>query len=446
MEINLTREQILLINLLIRIAVMAGITSLILSFRFVVDAIVKTSTARAGQIKMGILLAVIFVAGVIVRKITPQGGAMDLSLEGTLLAGFLGGVWVGTGVGVVIGGVCFLFGETFAMPLYAASGFVSGILFTTLNMHGEPWSYSLNPFSVIYNFFERLSKKRLDRDVIPLFVCLLFAATRYALLRRLPIEKLYGFFPQETYLLILDLAVLVYTIGVAFKMASSARTECIRREEERQLTHARLATLRSQINPHFLFNTLNSITALIRTDAEKARDMTKKLAAIFRKSLEDSADTHTFAEELRFIDDYLAIEKVRFGDESLMIVKDIAPATLDFHVPSMILQPIVENAVKHGIAQRAGGGELTIASRRQRDGFEVVIENEGPADVRFDLDELLMRGMGLRNVIERLEIYSCAEGRFTIGPRQGGGAVVRLYIPDMGERRRGGEDQGVDCR
>lgn len=446
MEINLTREQILLINLLIRIAVMAGITSLILSFRFVVDSIVKASVSRSGQFRMAILLAAIFIAGVIVRKITPQGGAMDLSLEGTLLAGFLGGVWVGTGVGVAIGGVCYLFGETFAMPLYAAAGFVSGILFTTLNMRGEPWSYSLNPFSVIVNFFERLSKKRLDRDIIPLVVCLLFAAIRYALLRRLPIEKLYGFFPQEPYLLILDLAVLIYTIGVALKMASSARTDCIMREEERQLTHARLATLRSQINPHFLFNTLNSIAALIRTDTEKAREMTKKLAAIFRKSLEDSADAHTFAEELRFIDDYLAIEKVRFGDESLRIVKEIAPATLDRQVPSMILQPIIENAVKHGISQMAEGGVLTIVSRPQHGGFEIVIENEGPDNLRYDLDVLMARGIGLRNVIERLDIYSCAEGRFKIGPRPGGGAVVQLYIPDMGERRRSGEDQGVDCR
>ena len=173
----------------------------------------------------------------------------------------------------------------------------------------------------------------------------------------------------------LDLAVLVYTLGIALKMASSARTECIMREEERQLTHARLATLRSQINPHFLFNTLNSIAALIRTDTEKARDMTKKLAAIFRKSLEESSDTHAFADELRFIDDYLAIEKVRFGDENLKIIKNIEPATLDLQVPSMILQPIVENAVKHGISQRAEGGELIVVSRLRRGGIEIVIEN-----------------------------------------------------------------------
>jgi two-component system LytT family sensor kinase len=446
MEINLTREQILLINLLIRIAVMAGITSLILSFRFIVDSLMKVSVPRTEQAKMAVLVAGIFIAGVIVRKITPQGGAMDLSLEGTLLAGFLGGVWVGTGVGAAIGGVCFLFGETAALPLYAAAGFVSGILFSTLHVRGEPWSYSLNPFLIMYNFFERLFRKQFDLTFIPLAACLVFAVIRYLLLRRLTIDKLYGFMPQETYLLILDLAVLVYTLGVALKMATNARTELMMREEERQLAHARLATLRSQINPHFLFNTLNSISALIRTDTEKARDMTKKLAAIFRKSLEESADTHAFSEELRFIDDYLSIERMRFGDDSFRIVKDIDPETLDTEVPSMILQPIVENAVKHGISQRTEGGVLRIASRRDSDGVEIVVENEGPVNAHFDLDEMVSRGIGLRNVIERLEIYTCAAGRLTIEPREEGGAVVRIRIPHMGERRRSGEDQGVDCR
>ncbi len=446
MEINLTREQILLINLLIRIAVMAGITSLILSFRFIVDSLMKASVPRAEQAKMAVLMAGIFIAGVIVRKMTPQGGAMDLSLEGALLAGFLGGVWVGTGVGTAIGGVCFLFGETAALPLYASAGFVSGILFSSLHVRGEPWSYSLNPFLIIYNFFERLFRKHFDLNFIPLAACLVFAVIRYLLLTQLTIDKLYGFIFQERYLFILDIAVLVYALGVALKMAWSARTELIMREEERQLAHARLATLRSQINPHFLFNTLNSIASLIRTDTEKARDMTKKLAAIFRKSLEDSSDTHTFGEELQFIDDYLSIERIRFGVDSFRVVKDIEPETLDTEVPSMILQPIVENAVKHGISQRTEGGVLRIASRRDGGGVEIVVENEGPVNAHFDLDEMVSRGIGLRNVIERLEIYTGAEGRFTIEPREGGGAVVRIHIPHMGERRKSGEDQGVDCR
>ena len=179
MDINLTREQILLINLLIRIAVIAGITSLILSFRFVVDFVVKISASRTVRLRVAILLAVVFIAGIIVRKITPQGGAMDLSLEGALLAGFLGGVWVGAGVGAAIGGVCFLFGETVALPLYAAAGVVSGGLFTMLRKRGELWSYSLNPFSIIYNFFERHFKGRLYRDAVTLFVCLAFVGSRY---------------------------------------------------------------------------------------------------------------------------------------------------------------------------------------------------------------------------------------------------------------------------
>jgi two-component system LytT family sensor kinase len=445
MQINLTREQILLINLLIRIAVMAGITSLVLSFRFVVDSLVKASRTWIEQLRIAVLLAAVFIVGVIVRSMTPQGGAMDLSLEGTLLAGFLGGVWIGTGVGAAIGAVCFLLGETFALPLYVAAGLVSGALFTLFHTRGALWSYSLNPFLTLYNFFERLVRGRLDWNVVPLVICLVFTGVRYLLLGRLPIEKLYGYRPQETYLLVLDVAVIVYALGAALKMADSARTELIVREEERQLTHARLATLRSQINPHFLFNTLNAIAALIRTDTEKAREMTKKLAAIFRKTLEESSETHAFADELQFIDDYLAIERVRFGDDTFRVEKEIDPATLGLQVPSMILQPIVENAVKHGISRRAEGGGLRIASQAHRGGMEIVVENDGPACDRYDLDALVTRGIGLRNVIERLEIFTCAEGGFAIEPREGGGAVVRLVIPGTEERRRSGEVTGVDC-
>jgi two-component system LytT family sensor kinase len=217
--------------------------------------------------------------------------------------------------------------------------------------------------------------------------------------------------------------------ALALKIANNARIEILLREEEKQLIHARLTTLRSQVNPHFLFNTLNSISALIRTDAEKAREMTRQLASIFRKSLDASAETHTLREELAFIDAYLSIERVRFGDERLIVVKDVDPGALDIQVPIMILQPLVENAVKHGISRRVEGGILRIGAKGARSGIEIEIENDGPPLADCRIDELTGRGLGLRNVIERLSIHSCGEGRLAIVPRDHGGAVVRLFIP-----------------
>jgi two-component system LytT family sensor kinase len=445
MPLRFTEDQFLLINLLLRIAVMAGIISLVLSFRFVVDFLVRGAVSKAVRIRLVVLIAPVLIIGILVRKFGLQA-AMDLSLEGTLLAGFLGGVWVGTGVGAAIGIVCMLLGETLALPFYMVVGLVSGLLLSALQVRGEVWSYSLNPFLIIYNFFERLLRGRFDRNFIPFAACLAFAAARYGLIARFGIRRLYGHIWYDNLLMTIDLVVLVYTLGIALKMANATRTEVILREEEKQLIHARLSTLRSQINPHFLFNTLNSISALIRTDAEKAREMTRMLSSIFRKSLEDSSDTHTLSEELKFVEDYLSIERIRFGDEKLRIVKDIGPGTLNCEVPSMILQPLIENAIKHGISREREGGTVTIAAREKGGGVEVVIGNDGPTSGALEMEELVTRGMGLKNVQERLDIYACGEGDLSIEPAGGGGAVVRLFVPRIDERRGAIENQGDNCR
>ena len=444
MPVNLTDEQLLLINLLLRVAVMAGIVSLVLGFGFFADFIVRRSTAGRDRFKVAILLAFVFVVSVLIRRLINQG-AMDVSLEGTLLAGFIGGTGVGVFVGAAVGLTCFLFGETVALPFYTIMGLASGLLYTRLGSMGEVWSYSLNPFMIIYNFFEKLFKKRLDRNFIPFAVVLIFAGVRYYLVRRFGF-RLYPYITLRGAVLILDFAVAVYALGVGLKIASNMRREVIVREEEKQLIHARLATLRSQINPHFLFNTLNTISALIRTDAERAREMTRKLAQIFRKSLEDSSDIHSLRDEIRFIDDYLSIEKVRFGDEKLKVIKDVDSESLGHEVPSMILQPIVENAIKHGISRTMEGGTLLISSRSAGNGIEISIENDGPEAGKLDLEELMLNGMGLKNVVERLNIYACGEGRLGIAGRPGGGVVISLYVPRITEGRESIADEGDNCR
>lgn len=443
MPVNIAQEQLLLINLLLRIPVMAGIISLVLGFGFVADFLVRGQRA-ASRVKMALLLSAVLIAGLLVRKLVAQG-AMDLSLEGVLLAGFLGGVWVGGAAGVAVGLVCHLIGEPVALPFYTAVGLAGGALFSTLGERGVIWSFSLNPFFIVYNFFEKLFRGRLDRNFIPFTLCVVCVLVRYGLIERFGARAIYGFAPKDPILMAIDIAVAVYTLGIALKIASNTRMEIIMREEESQLIHARLATLRGQINPHFLFNTLNSITALIRTDSEKAREMTRRLSQIFRKSLEDVSDTHTLEEEMDFIDNYLSIEKVRFGDK-LRVSKEMGPDTGSFQVPTMILQPLVENAVKHGVSRSANGGLVRIAGERAARGVTITIENEGPDEGPLRLEELLSHGIGLRNVKERLELYSCGLGSLEIAPREGGGAVVRLFVPDSRVRREALRDQGDHCR
>ncbi|RKZ08938.1 hypothetical protein DRQ05_00635 [bacterium] len=431
---SLYKDQFLLINMLLRMAVMAGIVSLFLGFNFVIDFLTTKSRTAAAKAKLTLLFIVVFGIGVAVRRLVSQG-AMDLSLEGTMLAGLLGGVWAGGGVGAGVGLVAYAFGEKVAFPFYLAVGLVSGLFYTALEKRGDVWSYSLNPFYVVYNFFERLFKGELDRNSIPFIMAIVFAFVRYRFLYHYSGRHLlYGFIPRGPMLYTLDLGVLVYTLGIALKILSNARTEILLKEEKHQLINAKLVTLRSQINPHFLFNTLNTITALIRTDSEKAREMTRRLSSIFRKSLDDTSDLHSLSDELAFIDDYLSIERVRFGEERLMVDKEIDDVVLNIQVPVMILQPIVENAIKHGISKISRPGRLRITARGKRNGVEVTIENDGPAGEQKELNELTTRGIGLRNVIERLRIYSGGKSEFEIKFRKEGGASVRFYLPAISAR------------
>jgi two-component system, LytTR family, sensor kinase len=446
MPLAFTQDQIALINLLLRMAVMAGIVSLVLGFRFSAELLVRARPSRGARLRFLLLVAVIFPAGIVIRKLSAQA-AMDLSLEGALFAGLVGGTWVGAGTGFAVGLTCFLLGEWVSLPLYTAAGFAAGLLFDLLRRGGEIWNYSLNPLLIVYNFIERLAHRAIDRNFIPLVLAVGFALVRYSLLERFGARGLvYGYPTRDWLFITIDLVVLVYTLGFAMKLAANARAELIHRAEERQLVHARLATLRSQINPHFLFNTLNSISALIRTDADTAREMTRRLSSIFRKSLEDSSDTHPLSSEIDFLDDYLSIERVRFGDERFRFERDLDPATLGVAVPSLLLQPLVENAVKHGISRRTEGGTVRIVSRRARGGVEISIENDGPAVGPLELESLFGKGVGLRNTAERLDIYTCGRGRLTIAARPGGGAVVTVYMPDADGRGEASADTCVDSR
>ena len=124
-----------------------------------------------------------------------------------------------------------------------------------------------------------------------------------------------------------------------------------------------MEALQNQINPHFLFNTLNSISSLVRFDPDMARDVIFKLASILRRLLSSGEAFAPLREEFEFIDNYLDIEVVRFGRDKLRVIKECDPASLDVVVPRMLLQPLVENSIKHGLAPKVEGGSVYLRSR-----------------------------------------------------------------------------------
>jgi two-component system, LytTR family, sensor kinase len=204
-------------------------------------------------------------------------------------------------------------------------------------------------------------------------------------------------------------------------------------EQDRLLLEARLDALQSQVNPHFLFNTLNSISSLVRFDPDRARELIVKLSKILRRQLGKHGDFVPLREEIEFIDDYLDIEVVRFGRDKLRICKDLDPETLDIVIPVMLLQPLVENSVKHGLSPKVDGGSITLRSRIQQNKLVIQVEDDGvgmsapPAVAAHSMSS--GTGIGMMNVAERLHVLFGDDGKMVVQSRDIQGTLVILEFP-----------------
>jgi signal transduction histidine kinase len=197
---------------------------------------------------------------------------------------------------------------------------------------------------------------------------------------------------------------------------------------ETNLALAQLDALRMQLHPHFLFNTLNSISVLMAEDVRQARRMLTRLSDLLRASFENKgAHEVTLKEELEFLESYLEIEQTRFQDR-LTVRMEIDPKTLDARVPNLILQPLVENAIRHGIAPRAAPGLVEIRSRRDNGMVQLEVSDNG-AGLRVTSPESLMKGIGLANTQARLKQLYGASHRFELHNGEGRGLTVMIAIP-----------------
>jgi two-component system, LytTR family, sensor kinase len=199
---------------------------------------------------------------------------------------------------------------------------------------------------------------------------------------------------------------------------------------EAQLSQAQLQALKMQLHPHFLFNTLHSISALLHKDAEAARKMITRLGDFLRLTLENSGRQEvTLKEEMEFLRCYLEIERIRFQDRLTTRVF-IDPEALDSRLPNLILQPIVENAIRHAIAPRSTPGEIEIRAK-QEDGFlRIRILDNGPGlPMNRTVDSLFKKGLGLTNTQARLDRLYGVHHRFEIANDPKGGLAVTLEIP-----------------
>jgi signal transduction histidine kinase len=204
----------------------------------------------------------------------------------------------------------------------------------------------------------------------------------------------------------------------------------LRRERlERSFSEARLNALRMQLDPHFLFNALNTISSQVERDPRLAREMIEHLGDLLRLSLESKDRQEVpLAEEMAFLDHYLAIQKIRFGDH-LKIEISIAPDVKYASVPCLLVQPLVENAIRHGISRRSSGGKLTISARRVRGQLEIRVLDDGvglPAGWKLDASS----GLGLSATRERIAgLHPNGRSQFAVRRRESGGTEAEILLP-----------------
>jgi two-component system LytT family sensor kinase len=354
----------------------------------------------------------------------------DISFETVILLGLLvGPAWAMLG-GIVLSAPAMYHHEFLALPVNAALGLAAGVLGRFVGTE-EIWSFTPFIDLSLWRWVRRnLRQPRIDRQFLMLFLIVAGEVCRDWIAHAFP-HRLFALLANQWWLQVAVWLSAPIVVGIALKVWNTLRIELKLEEQKRLLLEARLDALQRQINPHFLFNTLNSIASLVRMKPELAREMTVKLANILRALLKDHDTYVPLSEELSFTDDYLDIEVVRFGAEKLRVEKEIDPRTLSVLVPSILLQPLIENSIKHGLEPRLNGGTVTLRSRLEGDRVLIEVSDDGVGIGNRPASALRKTGagIGMKNVQERLDVLYGSQARFNIVSNPGRGTLVSIELP-----------------
>jgi len=424
--------SLILITLLVELGVAAAVSSSLARSKTFRDLLLLTTRTPRQTVKLIALICVPLMLGVWIRVRVPNFLAADISFEATILLGILVGPLAAMGGGAALAVPALLHGEIWSLPVNLLMGAAAGI-FGRIAEVEDVWSFSPLIDLSIYRWVRRtLKRPHLDRQILLLvFISGMQFVTSQ--LGRLRPRRFFELYSTDWWVELAICLCAPVVVGIPLKIWNQIRIERKLEEQTRLLLEAKLDALQRQINPHFLFNTLNSITSLVRSKPELAREMIVKLANILRILLKDREAFVPFAEELAFTDDYLDIEVVRFGAK-LRVVKEIAEDTLGVVVPSMLLQPLIENSIKHGLEPRIDGGTVTLRSRITSEGrllVEVEDDGVGIAPGRSATGEIVRpgTGIGMKNVRERMQVLYGDSAELEIESRPGRGTKVKLLMP-----------------
>jgi two-component system, LytTR family, sensor kinase len=417
-------------SLLMKLGVMASLASILARSNHFKSMLMRENRTLEQRLGLSLVLSIIFACSMAARILGKTYPAADLGLEGSLLAGILGGYVTGLLSGSLISIPSLIAGEPVTLLLLAGTGVLGGLLRDIAPDPEEIWRFSPFPDLNIIRFFKESRNYR--RTAFHLVFCagILFAEFLRQTLRNYVFWLPSRWTSPTPISLVALYATTLFAVTIPLKIWNNTRNEKKLEEQERLLAEARLAALTSQINPHFLFNTLNSVSSLIRTDPTQARVMVVKLSKVLRRLLRKHENFSALRDELSFIEDYLSIEVVRFG-EKLRFEKDVADDTLDMLLPSMLLQPLVENSIKHGLSSKVEGGTIRIRTERRGLKLHLLVEDDGVGIPEAKLASLLDRGIGVSNVNERLKVLFGSEYRMWIDSQPGKGTRIQIEVPEL---------------
>jgi len=435
--------------LLIKVAVSASIASILMRFARIQKILLRDERTVGDRLQLAFLFSLLFGGSAAVRLLSRNHyPAIDLALEGAQIAGMLGGYVSGLVTGLCVSVPDMIVGKFMSMPLYAAAGILGAIMHDLAPDREDIWYFSPFVDLNLYRLFRqvlRWNRNAIQRRVVER-AAFNVACNAIVVLTETMRWGVYILFRKHGTFFIFDgmsptpslssgifvacAVTTLFSVSLPLRIWSSFRAEKQLEMQRARLTEARLSALTNQINPHFLFNTLNSVSTLIRLDPDRARGMVYRLSNILRRLLRKTDNFSPLREEISFIDDYLAIEMVRFG-EKLRFYKEIEENTLDRLVPSMILQPIVENSIKHGLANKVDGGMIRLRTWLEDTRLHVLVEDDGLGIPESKLGTLFDSGIGVSNVNERLRVLFGAGYRMVIDSNPGEGTQTLIEIPEL---------------
>lgn len=432
---SLSQDQFTLITILIQLGIVAAVSTIYVRFDTFKRMLFNEDLGRKRKLYLMAHFGAIFGIGVFARLLLNYQAA-DLTLVSCLLVGMLAGPAAGAGVGIIVGIPPVLFGEYLSLPFAIVCGVSGGLIYLKERSLEKRMDFSPLSILKIQNFIKEIfSRRSVPPQMLIIIFGMILTLGNIFISSRFESSYLFGLHSENSFVIICIVLSTFANIGIPLKIWNNTRVELLLGEKELKLTEARLEAIKSKIKPHFLFNTLNTIYSSIRNDPSRARAIVLRLSEVLRSVLDVKGEFSKLSDEINIIESYLSIEEARFGQGRVRFDKEISQDVADQYVPVMLLQPIVENCVKHGISKNVDSGIIKLKAEKANGRLSISLTDNGAGIPSYRLPVIKREGIGLSTIDERLKVLFDNDFIFEIKSEQQKGTTVRIEIPIVSKFR-----------